>query len=43
MTACLRAVPEHVARFGQDDPTKNEITVPAASGRDHLVDLILLW
>jgi hypothetical protein len=32
MQGCLRAVPESVARRKQDDPAKEEITVPVASG-----------
>ena len=32
MTGCLRAVPEHVSRYRQGDPARNEIQVPAPSG-----------
>src|SRR5262249_2230565 len=37
MEGCLRAVPEFVARHKQDDPAKEEITVPMASGELKLV------
>jgi tetratricopeptide (TPR) repeat protein len=40
MEGCLRAVPEFVARRKQDDPTKEEITVPVASGE---LKLVLSW
>ena len=32
MEGCLRAVPEFVARHPQGDPTREEMTVPVASG-----------
>ena len=32
MEACLRAIPDFVNRRRQDDPTREETTVPAASG-----------
>jgi len=40
MEGCLWAVPEFVARRKQDDPAKEEITVPAASGE---LKLVLSW
>jgi tetratricopeptide (TPR) repeat protein len=40
MEACLRAVPEFVDRRQQDDPTKEEMTVPTASGE---LKLALSW
>ncbi len=40
MEGCLRAVPEFVARRKQDDPAKEEITVPVASGE---LKLVLSW
>ena len=40
MEGCLRAVPEFVARHPQDDPAKEEITVPVASGE---LKLVLSW
>jgi hypothetical protein len=38
--ACLRAVPEFVARRQQTDPTAEEITVPVAAGP---AKLVLSW
>jgi hypothetical protein len=38
--ACLRAVPEFVARRPQDDPATEEMTVPVASGE---LKLVLSW
>jgi tetratricopeptide (TPR) repeat protein len=38
--ACLRAVPEFVNRHGPDDPAREEITVPVASGP---LQLVLAW
>jgi tetratricopeptide (TPR) repeat protein len=32
MEGCLRAVPDFVRRHTQDDPTREEVTVPVASG-----------
>ena len=40
MEGCLRAVPEFVVRHKQDDPAKEEITVPVASGP---LKLALSW
>ena len=40
MEACLRAVPEFVARRQQDDPAREEVTVPVASGQ---LKLALSW
>jgi hypothetical protein len=40
MEGCLRAVPEFVTRYKQDDPAKEEMTVPAASGE---LRLVLSW
>ncbi|HTU90277.1 MAG TPA: hypothetical protein VMF69_09405 [Gemmataceae bacterium] len=40
MEGCLRAVPEFVAQRKQDDPAKEEITVPVASGE---LKLVLSW
>ena len=37
---CLRAVPEFVAGHQQDDPARDEITVPVASGQ---LNLVLSW
>jgi hypothetical protein len=37
---CLRAVPEFVTRHNQDDPAKEEMTVPVASGE---LRLVLSW
>jgi tetratricopeptide (TPR) repeat protein len=37
---CLRAVPEFVARHPQDDPAREEMTVPVASGE---LKLVLSW
>jgi hypothetical protein len=37
---CLRALPDFVARRRQDDPTPEEMTVPAASGD---LKLVLSW
>ena len=40
MEGCLRAVPEFVVRRKQDDQTKEEITVPVASGE---LKLVVSW
>ena len=40
MEGCLRAVPEFVNRRQQDDPAREEFTVPAASGE---LKLVLSW
>ena len=40
MEACLRAVPEFVARHRQGDPAREEMTVPVASGE---LKLVLSW
>jgi hypothetical protein len=40
MEGCLRAVPDFVARHRQDDPAREEMTVPAASGE---LQLVLSW
>jgi hypothetical protein len=40
MEACLRAVPEFVGRHPQDDPAREEMTVPVASGE---LKLALSW
>lgn len=40
MEACLRAVPEFVRRREQDDPAREELTVPSAGGP---VTLVLSW
>jgi hypothetical protein len=40
MEACLRAVPEFVTRHPQDDPTRQEVTVPVSSGE---LKLVLSW
>ena len=40
LEACLRAVPEFVNRHPQDDPAREEMTVPAASGQ---LQLVLSW
>jgi hypothetical protein len=40
MEGCLRAVPEFVVRRKQDDPAKEVITVPVASGE---LKLVLSW
>jgi tetratricopeptide (TPR) repeat protein len=40
MEGCLRAVPDFVSRRGQDDPTRETFTVPAASGQ---LELVLSW
>jgi len=40
MEGCLRAVPEFVNRRQQDDPTREEMTVPVASGG---LPLVLSW
>jgi hypothetical protein len=37
---CLRAVPEFVTRHQQDDPARDEVTVPVASGP---LKLVLSW
>ena len=40
MEGCLRAVPEFVNRHKQDDPAREEMTVPVASGQ---LKLVLSW
>jgi len=40
LEGCLRAVPDFVARRKQDDPTREELTVPAVSGE---LKLVLSW
>jgi tetratricopeptide (TPR) repeat protein len=40
MEGCLRAVPEFVTRYKQDDPANEEMTVPVASGE---LRLVLSW
>jgi hypothetical protein len=40
MEGCLRVVPEFVQRRQQDDPAREEITVPLASGP---LNLVLSW
>jgi hypothetical protein len=40
LEGCLRAVPEFVIRRRQDDPAREEMTVPAASGE---LKLVLSW
>lgn len=40
MEACLRAIPGFVERRQQEDPTREEMTVPVASGS---VKLVLAW
>ena len=40
MEGCLRAVPEFVTRRKQDDPAREEMTVPVASGQ---LKLVLSW
>jgi tetratricopeptide (TPR) repeat protein len=40
MEGCLRAVPDFVKRRSQDDPSKEEFIVPAASGE---LRLVLSW
>jgi tetratricopeptide (TPR) repeat protein len=40
LEGCLRAVPELVSRRPQDDPTREELTVPGASGE---LKLVLSW
>jgi hypothetical protein len=40
MEGCLRAVPEFVGRHKQDDPAREEMTVPVASGS---LSLVLSW
>jgi hypothetical protein len=40
LEGCLRAVPDFVSRRGQDDPTREEFTVPAAS---RPLQLVLSW
>jgi hypothetical protein len=40
LEGCLRALPEFVNRRRQDDPTREEITVPVASGP---LPLVLSW
>jgi len=40
MEGCLRAVPDFVNRRSQDDPSREEFTVPAASGE---LKLALSW
>src|SRR5262249_54383160 len=40
LEGCLRAVPDFVSRRRQDDPAREEFTVPAASGP---LSLVLSW
>ncbi len=40
MEACLRAVPGFVSKHKQDDPAREEISVPATSGE---LKLVLSW
>jgi hypothetical protein len=40
LEGCLRSVPEFVARHQQDDPAREEFTVPVASGQ---LKLVLSW
>jgi hypothetical protein len=40
MEGCLRAVPDFVARHSQDDPAREEMAVPVASGP---LQLALSW
>lgn len=40
LEACLRAVPDFVTRRRQDDPAREEFTVPVASGQ---LKLVLSW
>jgi hypothetical protein len=40
LEGCLRAVPEFVTRHPQDDPTRQEVTVPVSSGE---LKLVLSW
>ena len=40
MEECLRAVPDFIKRHKQDDPAKEELTVPVASGQ---LRLVLSW
>jgi hypothetical protein len=40
LEGCLRAVPEFVTRHHQDDPAREELTVPVASGP---LPLVLSW
>jgi hypothetical protein len=40
LEACLRALPDFVARHRQDDPAREEMTVPVASGP---LKLVLSW
>ena len=40
MEGCLRAVPDFVARHPQDDPAREEISVPVVSGP---LRLVLSW
>jgi hypothetical protein len=40
LEGCLRAVPDFVARHPQDDPVREEMTVPVASGQ---LRLVLSW
>jgi hypothetical protein len=40
LEGCLRAVPEFVIRRRQDDPAREELTVPVASGP---LRLALAW
>jgi hypothetical protein len=40
MEGCLRALPDFVNRRKQDDPVKEEFTVPVASGQ---LKLVLSW
>jgi hypothetical protein len=40
MEGCLRAVPDFVSRHPQDDPAREEVTVPVAAGP---LKLVLSW
>jgi hypothetical protein len=40
MAGCLRAIPEFINRRQQNDPAKEEVTVPVASGS---LTLELAW
>jgi hypothetical protein len=40
MEGCLRAVSDFVIRHQQDDPAREEVTVPVASGE---LRLVLSW
>ncbi len=40
MAACLRAIPDFVSRHKQDDPAREEVTVPVTAGE---MKLVLSW